>query len=59
VRKIVDSNVLQSPVLRAYLSKSANNFAVLTDYAAMEAYKGDTLGLNMLNIKAPSSIALT
>jgi hypothetical protein len=42
-RKVVDSNALQSPLLRAYLSKSTNNFAVLTDYAAMEAYKGTTL----------------
>jgi hypothetical protein len=43
VRQVVDSNTLQSPILRAYLSKSPNNFAVLTDYAAMEAYKGHTL----------------
>jgi hypothetical protein len=35
-RKVVDSNCLQSQALNAYLS-------VLTDYAAMEAYKGDTL----------------
>jgi hypothetical protein len=40
---IIDTNALQSPQLRAYLSKSASNFAVLTDYAAMESYKGDTL----------------
>ena len=43
VRKVVDSNALQSPALRAYLSKSVSNFAVVTDYAAMEAHKGDTL----------------
>lgn len=42
-RKVVDSNALQSPLLRTYLSKSPNHFAVLTDYAAMEAYKGNTL----------------
>jgi hypothetical protein len=42
-RKVVDSNALQSPTLRAYLSRSTNNFAVITDYAAMEAYKGNTL----------------
>ena len=41
--KVVDSNVLQSPLLRSYLSRSQSNFAVLTDYAAMEAYKGETL----------------
>lgn len=34
---------MQSDGLRDYLSKSVTNFAVLTDYAAMEAYKGDTL----------------
>ena len=42
-RKVVDTNCLQSEALRAYLSASADNYAVLTDYAAMEAYKGDTL----------------
>jgi hypothetical protein len=42
-RKVIDSNALQSPRLRAYLSKSPNNLAILTDYAAMEAYKGNTL----------------
>lgn len=40
-RMVVDSNYLQSPALRDYLSASADNYAVLTDYAAMEAYKGD------------------
>ena len=44
MRKVVDSNFLQSDELRDYLSKSAGNYVVLTDYAAMEAYKGDTLG---------------
>ena len=43
MRKIVDSSFLNSDELRAYLSKSSKNYAVLTDYAAMEAYKGDTL----------------
>lgn len=43
MRKVVDSNFLQSDGLRDYLSKSATNFVVLTDCAAMEAYKGDTL----------------
>ena len=43
-RKVVDSNALQSPALRAYLLRSTNNFAILTDSAAMEAYKGNTLG---------------
>src|SRR6266436_9165259 len=43
MRKIVDSNFLQRDELRDYLSESNENFAVLTDYAAMEAYKGNTL----------------
>jgi hypothetical protein len=42
-RKIIDSNALQASELRAYLAKSNNNYAVLNDYAAMEAYKGNTL----------------
>jgi hypothetical protein len=40
---IIDSNALQSQELRIYLAKSKANMAVLNDYAAMEAYKGDTL----------------
>jgi hypothetical protein len=43
MRTVVDSNFLQSNGLRAYLSKSSANIAVLTDYAAMEAHKADTL----------------
>src|SRR5450759_1991968 len=43
MRKIVDSNFLQDANLGRYLSKSTVNLVVLTDYAAMEAYKGDTL----------------
>jgi hypothetical protein len=43
MHRVVDSNMLQHPELRDYLFKSANNLAILTDYAAMEAYKGDTL----------------
>jgi len=42
-RKVVDTNYLQDGRLRAYLSASPDNRAVLTDYAAMEVYKGDTL----------------
>lgn len=40
---VVDSNQLHSDALRKFLSKSDANFAVLTDYAAMEAYKGNAL----------------
>ena len=43
MRKVVDSNQLQSECLRSYLAESNANFAILTDYAAMEAYKGETL----------------
>lgn len=43
MRKVVDSNFLQEPALRTYLAGSAENFAVITDYAAMEAYKARTL----------------
>lgn len=40
---MVDSNFLQDERLRAYLGASPNNYAVLTDFVAMEAYKEDTL----------------
>jgi hypothetical protein len=43
MRKIVDRNFLQSPQLREYLAASRKNIAVITDYAAMEAFKGDAL----------------
>lgn len=41
-RMVVDSNALQSPDFKAYLSESTGNYAVFCDYVAMEAYKGDT-----------------
>jgi hypothetical protein len=43
MRKIVDRNYLQSPKLRDYLAESRKSRAVLTDYVAMEAFKGDAL----------------
>ena len=43
LRKVVDSNFLRSPELRRFLSTSPRNLALLTDYSAMEAYKGNTL----------------
>ena len=43
MRKIVDTNFFQCEGIRAYLAKSPQHYAVLTDYAAMEAHKGDTL----------------
>jgi hypothetical protein len=39
VRKVVDSNFLQTDALKAYLSASPTDYAVLTEYAAVEAYK--------------------
>ncbi len=43
MKKVVDTNFRQSPKLTEYLAKSPQNFAVLTDYSAMEVYKGNTL----------------
>lgn len=43
MRMVIDSNYLQDEKLRSYLAASTNNYAILTDYAAMEAYKGNTL----------------
>lgn len=43
MRQVVDSSILECDSLRVYLSASADNYAVLTEFAAMEAYKKDTL----------------
>jgi hypothetical protein len=43
MRKVVDRNYLQTPELREYLASSKRNRVVLTDYAAMEAFKGDAV----------------
>ena len=40
---VVDSNKLQSEELEIFLKKSPSNKAVLTDFVAIEAYKGNTL----------------
>lgn len=42
-RVVIDSNRLQSPELQEFLEASASNYAVLTDYAWMEAYKGKSV----------------
>lgn len=42
-RVVVDSNMLRSERLREYLARGPDHFVVLPDYAAIEAYKGDTL----------------
>ncbi len=43
MQNVVDSNYLQRDELRSFLAASSDNKAVLTDYVAMEAHKGDTL----------------
>jgi len=41
MRKVVDSNMLRDCDLDRWLRRSRSNIAVLTDYLAMEALKGD------------------
>ncbi len=43
MRLVIDSNQMQKARLRKFLSRSSQNQAVLTDFVAMEAYKGNTL----------------
>lgn len=43
MKYVIDSNQLQSDQLRSFLEKSTTNIAVLPDFVAMEAYKGDPL----------------
>jgi len=43
MRKVIDTNFLQTEALRAYLAASTDNYAVLTEFAAMESYKQDAL----------------
>lgn len=45
MRTVIDSSALQCAALRRFLARSRQNFAVLTDYAFMEAYKDDTLDM--------------
>ena len=40
---VVDSNMLQSPALRSFLTASQDNVAVLPDYVWMEIYKQQSL----------------
>jgi len=42
-RVIIDSNMLSSDILEAFLAFDAANRAVLIDYAWMEAYKKDAV----------------
>ena len=43
MKLVIDSNQLQTTQLREFLTRSRSNMAVLPDFAAMEAYKGDSL----------------
>lgn len=43
VRKVVDSNCLRSPRLAAYLRRSSENVAVLTEFVILEAHKESPL----------------
>ncbi len=43
MKKVIDSNYLSSPKLYDFLSQSKKNTAVLTEYVAIEAYKGEKL----------------
>ena len=43
MKLVIDSNQLQTSQFREFLSRSPSNLAVLPDFAAMEAYKGDSL----------------
>jgi hypothetical protein len=43
VKCVVDSNYLRSEKLREFLATSPKNFAVLTDYSAMEAHSREPL----------------
>lgn len=43
MKLVIDSNQLQTDRLHEFLAQSPHNVAVLPDFAAMEAYKGDSL----------------
>lgn len=43
MKLVVDSNCLRDDCLHSFLKASTSNLAVLSDYAAMEALKGDAL----------------
>jgi hypothetical protein len=42
-KKVIDANFFQDSGLEAYLSADQQNFAVFTDFACMESYKGNAL----------------
>ena len=41
VKKVVDAGSLRTPELESYLSKSAGNFAIITEFATLEMFYGD------------------
>ena len=43
MKLVIDSNQLQTSQLREFLARSPKNLAVLPDFAAMEAYKGESI----------------
>jgi hypothetical protein len=43
INKVLDANFFSDSGLEDYLSSNQRNFVVFTDYACMEAYKGDAL----------------
>jgi len=48
MRKIIDANCLETPILQQYLQGDPKNMAVLTEFAGMEVYKGDPV-VNICN----------
>ena len=46
-RMVVDKNMLETPELRAWLAQSKENIVIVTDYAQLEALKGNAL-INIL-----------
>jgi hypothetical protein len=43
MKMVIDANYLQDPSLEEYFRADRNNKVVFTDYACMEAYKGDAI----------------
>ena len=55
MKLVIDSNRLQSEELLNFLARSKSNVAVVTDYVAMEAYKGNTLDSIFKSMKVLAS----
>ena len=53
-RFVVDTNYLARPELRDWLAASGLHHVVLTEFASIESYKGDTL-----NTLLPNMVVLT